>query len=580
MTPPQIATKALQLDYQPIPLEIVAQPEAPMGEVIQLRQTIEFRSLQAALKHLGSLREITSKNTLEDVAGKKLPAKFLLEANDVHEAAKVAVDLNLGIIVIGALTSGTNNFGPNKHYPGLSGILAIKPKGPIQEAPQITEPHEAIANKTDQIVIHPDKTVTVGAGLTIAQINATLAREIGPQFYIPLDLTTIDQALIGAVYATGAMGPSRIRPHEVIKSLQMTDGQEVRTLSGQELQDHEGLVGLTGGVTEITFQIFERPKNRFGFATPLKNSSEKGWTNQAAAVLAKLYPYANFRFENNRIVSDWDKGFVDGIEIITAEDLKLIIDNSNSTEMVTLAKHRMQELKAAKSDYMLYITGNSELNIDQMIDDQNPNILHALIDLEESGQIASPATFEGTATLEEMRLLREMVPTLAKEDAKRPNTPEGHVASKSTDINSRIDPEIAATLSPEQLRKLFHTLLQPYATFENDLDELTTRAAAQGVEVQVFRYGHLHPHSLDPHTRATIKTPAEHGFTHGRMAQTATTLSRELAKNCLALQNDTRLQIQAGEKGKVPNPKILDPTTRAMSAVLVHNAPPQWNFRA
>lgn len=387
--------------------------EAPQA----LRQTTFFDQAKARFSETGELQLLSKQDRLRDNAGKILPCAYLIETDNTHLAAQIATELNMGIVMVGALSSATNNFpAPNPQH-AFKGILAIKPKGLHSDKElQSTPAADSTPDKANQVVIDRDKmTITVGAGLTFGQVNKIIAAELGPEYFLPIDLTTVDQALAGAVFATGAMGPSRIRIHEITARVNISDGQNITSITGPEIEAREGLIGLDGAITEIELRIMERPKHRFGFSVPLQDTKDKAWTEQASKLLAGLKAATTLKLDQSHLSSDWEKGFIDGVEIITAEDLELIAQTSNSPEMRNEASRLTRELKAANSDYMLYITGNATESLTTLGDDESPNNpLNILMQLMDEETIGEATSYQGSTQLETMRQLREAIPDLAR----------------------------------------------------------------------------------------------------------------------------------------------------------------------
>ncbi len=555
--------------------------------VLQLRPETLYHKLQVRFAGIGRVDYLSNEDQLRDNAGQKLPCNFKIEVTDVHEACKIAKELNLGIIMIGALTSATNNFGPsNINYKGLDGIIAIKPVGIINDRDLKSTPEaERTPNLSNQVTIHRNKlgdgqhTITVGAGLTFAQVNEIIANELGGNFYVPVDLTTVNQALAGAVFATGAMGPSRIRISEIAVRVNMTNGTEINTYTDQNIEEHEGLIGLDGGVTEIELKIFERPPKRFGVAVPLKNTPanstdpQKSYGPKAAKVLAHLYKYQNLHLEGGKIKSDWQDGYIDGVEIITVEDLELIIEKSANNKDKSNATRLLDEMKNANSSYLLYVTGSAEDDLENLFDQPGsfPDTLMELYDQETIGDfIAMP-------NLNEMKALREAIPDTARDEGRIKKDDGKAIFSTSTDVNTTIDHEIAKTLTPDQLIDLFNQILQPYVNYEQALDALAEKAAEENIEVSYYRYGHLQPRNMDPHMRVVVKAETENAA-FKEVVATVKELKEQLTKALISLPEPIRTT--HGEKGKIPELALIEEPVKARIIELINQAGLSWNFRA
>lgn len=116
---------------------------------------------------------------------------------------------------------------------------------------------------------YDDLTITVQAGMTLAEIAGVLAAQ--GQF-LPLDVPYPEDATIGGVLATGANGPLRLRygpardfmlgnrfatvDGEIIKA----GSKVVKNVAGYELHKVQvGAFGTLGILTEATFKLFPKP---------------------------------------------------------------------------------------------------------------------------------------------------------------------------------------------------------------------------------------------------------------------------------------------------------------------------------
>lgn len=579
-----------------LPLELVLPREKPKKThepvIDAAKTTTFFHRARSLFTEVGDLKYLSGEDALRDNSGKCLPCNFSIEVTDVHQACQIARKLNMGIVMIGALTSATNNFGPNNtDYKGLRGIIAIKPIGIINEDNLKSTPEETqTPNASNQIRISQnalgkDKhTITVGAGLTFAQVNEVIAHELGSNFFVPVDLTTVNQALAGAVFSTGAMGPSRIRMHEIVHRVNITDGQTVKALHGDEVEKHEGLIGLTGAVTEIELRIYERPKHRFGITIPLQNVPEvangkSNYVSKASKVLSKLTPYQQLDFSDLKMKSEWQDGYVDGIEIITIEDLRLIEKHCLTPEIRKEAKRLIGELEEANSSYMLYVTGNADKTISEQADENN-NLVATLFELMDEETIGVPTPLEETSKLETMRKLRESIPDLAREQGRIKEAANGVRFSTSTDINTTINPQLLPHLSPDELAECFHRILQPYLEYEAKIRDLANQYANTGIDIDVYRYGHLQPRNIDPHVRAVAKS-AEDTPEFRQVIATIQEFKKTLMYQLESLPDkDPRISTTHGEKGKITSFQLLTPEAQGTSRAEIDKAGIHWNFRA
>lgn len=546
----------------------------------EIAQAIERATILARFSHLGEATIIEDKNPLEDYAGQPLPCNFKLETDNPHEAARLALELNLGIVFIGGLTSATNNFGSKKQPIGLRGVIAIKPKKFINS--ESTKPEEAIENKANQIVINRDKlgpdmhTVTVGAGLTYSQVNEIVAKEIGPEYWVAVDITSMDEALAGAVFATGGQGPSGIKLSQIAVRVNQTNGHEIKTLTTkEELEAHEGLSGLQGGVTELELKVLKRPPHRLGFRIMLKNTEgHKDYSPKAAALLAKIAPYFKLNFDNGTLTSEAGADSVDGLEIMDRASIAVV---NSAFKDHHLSNTILKEMNAAKSDYCIYLTSNSTKTLDQLADSEDPNLFLALVELEE---IADIVAVDGKERLESMRILRENIPDIVKRQVTHSKVKP---FSTSLDFNFGVDEN--AQLDPTKIQEIYHEILRAFFEYEEQVMTFVGEMArAKDSNIAMFRYGHL---GRDPHTRFTIWPNEKDPEAIARpddvqdVGAAISIFKKRLLANLKELQvKHPEIQIHAGEKGKTPDPAVLSAEILARSRQIISEAGRNWNFRA
>lgn len=569
----------------------------PSPKDLEIARAVEHAILMARFSHLGETTLINSKFPLKDYAGKELPCNFKLETDNPHEAAKLAMELNLGIVFIGALTSATNNFGPKTQPEGLRGVIAIKPKGLSSQ--QSTKPKEYIENKSDQVLINRNKlgegmhTVTVGAGLTYTQVNEIVAKELGPDYWVPVDLTSMDEALAGAVFATGGQGPSGIKLSQIAVRVNQTNGHEIQTLTTpEELAEHEGLVGLQAGVTELELKVLKRPPHRIGFRIMLKDTAgHKDYSPKAAALLAKLSPYFNLKFDNGTLTSMAGEDSIDGLEIMDKASVELV----QKVRQDPLSRKILQEMSRANSDFCVYITGNSTQTLKQLYQSDDENILSLLAELEDIATI-TPIAGEAAndsavaANLEDMRILREAFPELTKKQV----TNSGKKPfSTSLDINFSVE---SANIDPTKLQAIYNKILRAFFDYEENVTTfIGSIAKTKKTSIQMFRYGHL---GRDPHIRFTNWpdklekdeniSEAEHQARESiQMADvesvgaSISVFKKRLLETLQGLQKiHPEIKIHAGEKGKAPEPSVLSAEVLARSREIISAAGRNWNFRA
>ena len=581
---------ALQLDHREAPeITLIPQPvESKTTELHLLKDSLTFDVLKTLFSQYGTLKELIGDDVLKDDGGVELPCNLLINTADIHNTARLAKELGIHVVVIGALTSATKNFSaPGATYPKDLKILAISPAGITNEKDlKSTTSEEYIENLSNQIMINKDRfgegrhSITIGAGLTFGQVNELLIKELGPQYYTPMDLTTANHALAGAVYATGAMGPSRIRPFEVIKRINISNGHGVQSFIGEEIEKHEGLLGLNGAITEIEVEVLKVPKHKFGLSVPLNiNSSNQGlWPKKVAEFLAEMHPFTNTKIRDGEIKSDWKKGYINGIEIFTAEELQMVIKKSANPEIVSKASSLLNTMTDNNSTYLLYLTGRSDEDIFELIEDEVSNPITKLFELSEEGKVGE--AIEESNKLQLMKDLREAIPEIARTEARKKETPETIVFSTSTDANTAINPEYIGQLSPDHLTQVFHTILEPYLEYEEKIEELAGWAKEEGIEVTTRRYGHMNPRNIDAHTRVTVKGTTKKETEFKLVKEYVLDCKKELLTQIKNLpQEDPRIITTHGEKGKIPGKSFLTEKETDESLERIHQAGETFNFR-
>lgn len=557
---------------------------------------------------------------IKDNSGKVLPLNIAFRTNSIHEAVTATVGSGASVMMIGALTSATNNFGMDysRHSSDSSHVVGIQAATLASDkdgnfpftSVDYNKSSEAILQDigrqhvlSNEIRLNQHRegeelhTVTIGAGVTFSQVNHILREAFGDDetydFYVPIDLTTTDIAHAGAVYATGAQGPSRFRISDVARSITITDGTKRTKLTDpRDIEAHQGLWGMTGGVVEMELALFRRPKNRFGFFIPLRSSNSDGWTQQASAVLALLREATTLSLSDGKISSGWNNGFVDGVEVFSRDGLELVANTSLPSGSSRIAAKKILDLmgsrekngeKRAHSDLGIYITGNARFSdLEGFLDDEN-SPLSKLVSYSESKEQFLYADgihtiVDNPSKLEEMRLLRESFADIARQDAKRQEKGQAKPFSESTDINCFIDPVAAVHMNPDELRAAYQRILQPYFAYENHVRDLKTLAQPHGIDITMSRYGHLNPRSLNPHTRVTIHAPED--SIHTQIYQQVILRAREHLLRVLMETSiaHPEIRVEGGEKGKMTNEAfgIMSPEQRMAIAEVLAEANPQF----
>ncbi len=146
-----------------------------------------------------------------------------------------------------------------------------------------------------------DMTVTVEAGLTVADINAALA---GAGQRLPVDPPRPEHVTVGGLIASDACGPLRLSQGKVRDlligitvvladgTLIRGGGRVVKNVAGYDLMKlFTGSFGSLGIIAEASFKVRPCPENEEGYVIPAANSEHALTTalEVLAAPLAPLY---------------------------------------------------------------------------------------------------------------------------------------------------------------------------------------------------------------------------------------------------------------------------------------------------
>lgn len=535
-----------------------------------------FREIGATLKYLTDIEiddhEVATDKPLHDEMKSPLPVKYLLETDNIHAACRIAKQHGMKIVIIGALTSGTEAFGPKGVKYDSTKIIAIRPKSsnfkPIVSTSLDTESRAKIETvKSNEVRILRDDSgkptgVRVGAGVIPDDLNTILAQE---GLYVPVDLTTKNQVMLGSVLATGAMGPSRVRPHQIIRKAIISNGETLTVLEGVDIAKIEGLLGINGAIVEMELDVYEVPKEQFGLMVPLNVTEDDptltDWPEKLAALLSHLEAATNLKLEDGKMRSDWEQGYINGIEIFTRSELEFVLAKSSNAEAKNLAQTLLERLAEAGSKFLVSITGRSQKKIFDL-EDSPTNPFNKLFELFGDGEIGEP--METSNRLSTVYTLREEIPALSKTEGNTPGSPDEIVFSTSTDINTTINPDFILTmktLTPDariaKLQELYHLMFQPYLNYEEGLQFLASELANKGVKIIVRRYGHALPVNIDLHTRATAIGHKENTADFDYAVKQIKALKDKLTKALLGLRSNPAIQVSHGEKGKPPSLDLL-----------------------
>lgn len=510
---------------------------------------------------------------LVDDGGRPLEA-VLLATSDIAQAVAEAVAANYAIMATGGLTSAISSFDYKaESVSGFAGIVAIRPKGAL--IAELVEPATAPEMlKSHQVSIDRERgLVSAGAGLTFEQINAALADAIGPSARVLVDLTSIGSAFVGGVVATGAMGPMRMRPSSTLEAIVMADGGAPRTLTGDALDEVEGMQGWTGMVVAATFRFYEVPANEFGLVLPVQGTD----VDSVAGLLSYLEPWTQINLPGAGGRLGNGDTVLNGVELVSRDSLEVFIDHAQEPAR-TKAQGLLQSCEYAGADMLACITGWSEQSVD--------DVLFALMDPETETiggvMIEYGVGFSSGSEMDTFRAIREGAPDLARTRARV--RPEGKMKpwTTSTDINIRAPADVGA----------ISDILTAYADYRSAIRSLGRELAPSGIEVELAAYGHLSPHGIDPHHRVTVFAPEGQDAALAGARQAVTACKRTLIRDLLHVTERSESSVTGGEKGVPSLVEIAraaggeqrlpaDLKTRLAKAKrAVQAAPIQFSFRA
>ncbi len=466
---------------------------------------------------------------LSDDGGRPLEARLLV-TSDLTGAVAQAVAANWAVMPAGGLTSAIGSFDYKAdRVAGFAGVLALRPKGAVEAelADPATKPEDLL---THQVMIDAERgLVAAGAGLTIAQVEAALAKALGGSARLLVDLTTVASAFVGGVVATGAMGPLRLRPSVSLEAVVLADGGPPKRIESAGLERVEGMQGWTGVVTAAVFRYYQVPPNEFGIVLPIQGDD----VDTVAGFLAYLQPWTRISPPRpGGRLGDGDT-VVNGVELIGRASLSAFVETAPEPAK-SKAQGLLQSCDYAGADWLACITGWSEQAVDDvlfgLLDPQTETIGGVMIDY--------GVGFSSGLEMETFRAIREGAPDLARTRARV--RPEGQMApwSTSTDVNIRVSADSGTIVE----------ILTAYGDYRGRLQALNETADG-AVRVESVAYGHLSPNGIDPHHRVIVF--ADDGQDNARtlVVQAAQDIKRGLIRDLIAVAEKGGAEVTGGEKG-------------------------------
>ena len=172
----------------------------------------------------------------------------------------------------------------------------------------------------DEIIIDKQqRSIYAGAGITLDQLNQSLAAELGHQFKVlGADLTSYTYAQTGATFMTGGMGPQRRYFSDSVTEISLYDGGQLISIDGDELNHYAGTYGWTGLVSAVRCQYVQLPTNEIAFALPVN-----GDPSSLALLLEHFSPYTYLEIQSGVVKnSSESSNVILGLEHISASAMQ------------------------------------------------------------------------------------------------------------------------------------------------------------------------------------------------------------------------------------------------------------------
>ena len=426
----------------------------------------------------------------------------------------------VNLLPLGGKSAGSGVFQcESKNSATVVGIQFVTPAKPAIETRSLDSNGVDLKSLCmNQIIIdETNQEISMGAPITLGQINEALGQELGTDFKVMgADLTSYAYAQSGATFMTGGMGPQRIYFSDSVVEIILSDGISSQSIKGDALCDFSGTYGWSGLVTAVKCRFHRLPPTEIALAIPVSNEPEA-----LARLLAHLAPLAyldirerdlevrKIRGDNpdeadsitprsrepsdHRQIRSLDGGtnLVLGLEHVTTASMQPLLRSNQDNKSTKGARRLVDKCTQAGVDGLIFVSGNTLSDPDSflvdIIDDiESPNPTIAGIDLTHTEVFEHP---------EDMRELREAIPFAA-----RTQMPSGTFLYKDhTDANIR--------LNRDQVRQSMEKIWQAHMKYVQTIEEyFHSTPKLQG---QILIYGHLNPVGVDPHNRITFSCDDE-----------------------------------------------------------------------
>lgn len=400
-----------------------------------------------------------------------------------------------------------------------------------------TKPHRVIA--------HP--------GLRISHLNRFLNDAMSTdQYHFRLmpDPSSINDAHVGGIIATGAEGGNRVKASDDLHSCLMINGNgEELCLNNGEMSKVVGANGAAGIIIQAEFEVSAFPKHQHGLLIPIKGHRAEALQNMLK-IQEKLKTYCKTSNGNKRLFfGDNQSGLiVTGMEPLSKSAFDISFENSGAvTQIDDPIKNLMQS-----HEYALYVTFNSTNSFSEL---DCEAFLTEILGIELSGdQCDEEGNFEckekdeydviklfSPQELPRMDAIRHSAPTHSKEVGKK----LGGV-TQSTDLNIRFtdsDKKINE-LAQKEVAKIYDDYMASFKPEDG---------------FRVILYGHMHPGfgeggGIDPHVRIIFEL-SNPGSRYNAPENVLLMKKRQtdLYRKLLALDGKYGIEIHCPEKSRFTN---------------------------
>ncbi len=468
------------------------------------------------LRDLGALGDAESNPDLRDWGKREIPVALSVTTSDVFTAVDNCLRAGTGVKMIGGRTSATQAFG--KNAPESDNVtVGIVPKSGMK----VVDESKEVLLSNEVFLDTSRRTVRAGVGVTIGDINRHLAEKLGSQYQVLLDHTTVDSAFVGGVIAAGAQGPSRLSPLDVLTSLTVHTGSDVkRFTTREEMAPYVGMWGTTGAILEAEFLIHETAPYSFGTFIPLKGVTKSTFSHNLSQLLSILKPACDVTLADGKVTSEVEGVSILGVEILDKGMLTMQAEKNpqgSDDQRPRVAGGFVQSLDSSSSEVGVFVKGyaSDEPTFYRYFEERLLPLCAG--DQAVLGEDILP--FSDPQELEAVRLVREAIPEDAKSMAA--SSKDYWVYSYTTDVNMRFSTDLPSDNGSKREQAALMGLISPFAEASHAFSTLQEEIQANNpdyaryFEMTDALYGHANPqttHSMggiDFHGRKIVRAPKD-----------------------------------------------------------------------